>query len=639
MDELLVGAYPHVFLYGQCYDLSNKKKSAPGLQVKSSQKSSTNLKASHIRHLLLHFSTCAATDHQLLFFLFDYQMRHTFMKNLHIKIRKDPAAFTEYAEMLCSSEWKEKIEAAGSDPTSKTAKEVLSAVLPILSFGGGDNNIMGSIGDSTSGWRSMALYKRFGPPSCFLTITPNDVSNPTSFRIAHRSTSNSTFPATGTEGFLKHMQSDENCYREKASKEGFEVRDVPIPCDYTARVRAAAGNPVAVALEYQAMIENVMSQLVGVKINFELSNDSKTVKTWYFKGSEPNSNRHKGVFGYATAFFGVTETQQRGALHSHCLVYGGLTPKLLERAASVPELSEAVAGALNTMYSAKIPRSFHVRDHFAKLMKNNYRKKAKENCRVPYSPPMATCTPPIPSNASCELWKRFMWETVLKTGIHVHSNTCKKPPGGRHHCRLAKPSAPREKTEAVQLEEAKEDQGEATETAQKQTKKQKKMPVVKEEIDPPEAQALPNRNYTTHPIPALDQRILVWELERPLLEPLPEIPCLSQEQISSILSDGFTADPYLASLLPQAKAFCIEQIDQAVRPHNPEEVPVSIKQWLLSIKPESVVEIYQELNDQLPECNGLVTEVNDTIANLTGSSCNAALLGNTHQAKSAMFYV
>ena len=650
MEELLVGGYPHVFLYGRCYGPSSREGWAPckqepqqqqpqqQQQSQQEQQQRFRLHSNHIRHLLLHFSTCAAMDHQLLFYLFDYQMRHSFMKNLHVKIKKDPAAFSEYAEMLCSQEWRDKIEVAGNDPTSKSAQEVLAAVLPVLKFGGGENNIMGSIGHSTSFSRSMALMKRYGPASVFLTITPNDVSNPTSFRLTHRSTSNSSFPATGTEDFLRHMQSDEEVYNEQDAKTGVEI---PIPCDYTARVQAAAGNPVAVALEYQAMIENVMSKLVGVKINFEHSNDSKTVKTWYFKGKEPNSARRKGIFGHVTAFFGVTETQQRGALHFHCLLYGGLTPKLLERAASVPELSVAVGNALNTMYTAELPRSFHVRDHFAKVMKNNYRKGAKENCKVPYTPPPVTCTPPLPSTATREEWKKFFWETVLKHGLHLHTNSCKKPPGGKHGCRFAKESGLKEMTGPVQLLEPEDelDKGTPRQNAGVRKLKEKKMPIVKEEVDPPETENLRDRNYATHPIPSLDDRILVWELQRPLIDPLPDIPHLSQDQVECLLADGATAHPELACELAPAKAFCIEEIDRAVRPHNPEEISASIRRWLQSIEPVSVISVYQELNGQLPMRNGLVTETNDTLANLTGSSSNAILLGNTQQAKAALYYV
>ena len=68
-------------------------------------------------------------------------------------------------------------------------------------------------------------------------------------------------------------------------------------------------------------------------------------------------------------------------------------------------------------------------------------------------------------------------------------------------------------------------------------------------------------------------------------------------------------------------------------------MPIAIKTWLSSIEPQAVIEIYKELNEQLPAKNGYVTETNDTIANVTGSSSNAILLGNTQQSKAALFYV
>ena len=57
------------------------------------------------------------------------------MKNLSVCIKKDPASFNEFAELLSSEEWKEKIVEAGGNPTSKVAKEVLSTVIPVLNFG------------------------------------------------------------------------------------------------------------------------------------------------------------------------------------------------------------------------------------------------------------------------------------------------------------------------------------------------------------------------------------------------------------------------------------------------------------------------------------------------------------------------
>ena len=84
------------------------------------------------------------------------------MKNLSVHIKKDPACFNEYAELLSSEEWRNKIEQAGENPTSKVAKEILSTVIPVLNFGNGDRNIMGSIGDESSFSRAVAMMHRYG---------------------------------------------------------------------------------------------------------------------------------------------------------------------------------------------------------------------------------------------------------------------------------------------------------------------------------------------------------------------------------------------------------------------------------------------------------------------------------------------
>jgi hypothetical protein len=51
------------------------------------------------------------------------------------------------------------------------------------------------------------------------------------------------------------------------------------------------------------------------------------------------------------------------------------------------------------------------------------------------------------------------------------------------------------------------------------------------------------------------------------------------------------------------------------------------------------MEIYSNLNVQLPNLNGLVVETNPTLANATGSSTNAILMGNSQQSKASLFYV
>jgi hypothetical protein len=127
------------------------------------------------------------------------------MKNLAGKIKSNPGAFEEYAEMMNSEEMKEKITTAAKNPTSPEAKEVLTLVLPFLSFGS-RNMLLGEIGGSEALAQAMAMSYRFGPASTFFTLTPNDVSCPTSFRMSHKSYNNTSFPAAAGDDFLSALK-------------------------------------------------------------------------------------------------------------------------------------------------------------------------------------------------------------------------------------------------------------------------------------------------------------------------------------------------------------------------------------------------------------------------------------------------
>jgi len=430
--------------------------------------------------------------------------------------------------------------------------------------------------------------------------------------------------------------SDQSEWKPSASDDSV---DIPIPVDYTARVCAASGNPVAVAMEYQALIENVMEHLIGCPIEIRQSDNSVTRKTWYYKGTDAKSPNHKGCFGHVTGFHGMTETQQRGALHFHVLLYGSLTPRLLELGTGSSKLTEEISKALDSMYTAEIPKSYHVRDYLGKAMKKNYRSGAKENCKFPKFPPKAIQCPPSPEDQ--EQWDRCFCETVLQTGIHVHTFTCAKPYAGTHGCRNASPKECIPCTEGVQLVAPPK---KSKERVQKRdangkfasNKVQNEVIIVKEEVDPP--LTAKSRDYETTPVRPLDERIVVWELKRPLLEPLPKVP-ISEELLSAVIKDPTKDFDGSMEELEQAKAFCIDQIDQAVRPGNPEEVSASMRQWLFNVKPANVIVVYVELNEFLVDRNGYVTDANKMIANATGSSTNAIMLGNTQQSRASLFYI
>lgn len=115
-----------------------------------------------------------------------------------------------------------------------------------------------------------------------------------------RSIDNEKFPATVEEDFFEKL-------RENSTYTG--DGSVNIPLSYTQRFNAATENPVAVACEFQAMMENVLEILIGCPLDFQPGNNSKKVRTWFFKSKAKNSPHHKGLFGYVSAFFGCVETQ------------------------------------------------------------------------------------------------------------------------------------------------------------------------------------------------------------------------------------------------------------------------------------------------------------------------------------------
>ena len=256
-----------------------------------------------------------------------------------------------------------------------------------------------------------------------MTVSPDDINNPTSFRLCQRSCNNSSFPSDSPAEFYKAMEEDSTI---------LAVGDVQVPINYSARAKAAASNPVATVLEYEALVENLLTVLIGIKPSSQQWNGTKTVRTWYFKDPESKTHR-KGVFGFPTAFFAVHETQQRGALHLHMVIWGGLSGKLLECAAEFPDLCEAISQVLNSMYTAEIPRGNHIKDFLQKEMKKKFAPSTDNH------PNPAILISPSVSHFPAA-WKKHACDNCLKTNIHTHSHTCKKHPAGFHACRMAKPN-------------------------------------------------------------------------------------------------------------------------------------------------------------------------------------------------------
>ena len=617
MEELLTSAFPNVFLLGKAYG----KKSL--------------MSPAEMEHLLLQHTRAAATDRELLFYLFDCKSRHSIIRNFAAKVRKDPEAFAQFAALVRDKAFQEDIKYAAANPDSDTAERVLRTVRQVLSVGARGHFLAGSLGDTTSVSRAMACARRYGGAFTMVTGTPDDINNPTSLRLALKQLDNASFPACVDAATLERISSNRD-----SDVEG----NVQIPKSYSDRVKAAVGNPVAVACEFRALLENVVQVLVGCPLDFQPGTNGKQVRTWHFKSSSSNSPHHKGIFGHVTAVFGCVETQDRGALHFHIIIWGGLSPDLLSEAAAFPEVCNMISTVIDSMFTAELPAHVHVRDMCLQHMKASPEGRAK----VPRSAATYAAMRPVPLPSAEAEWKNYFWHNVLRTGIHSHSFTCKKPPAGRFRCRGAYPAGNVPCSGPLPLRTRQEDIDalEAGEIALSQV-----VPSVScripEPLPPPHL-----RDHSRQPLPPTDNRLIVWELKRPHLEPLP--PLLNhhleahgriKDHISSSSSDSCHAED--ERTLEEAKAFCIATLRGALRDDSPSgtfvgdttQLAPTILQWLHQLHPASVVHVYLELCRELPDRNGYVVATNPTLSNATGSASNAIFLGNSQQSTCALFYV
>ena len=620
MQELLVGAFPQVFMLGQTY----KRKSL--------------LNHSQLEHLLMQYTNAAATNRELLFYLFDCQSRHRVIRNLAAKVRKDPSAFESYAKLVRDQNFQTLIREAKKNPTSDAASEVMRRVLPVLAFGSRENTMSNLVGNPTSISRGLAMGKRYGGATTLLTVTPDDINNPTGLRLASKSLNNMSFPAVIDEEFFQQLEKG-----GEIPVEGF----VKMPLNYTQRFKVSSQNPVAVAYEFRSMMENIIEILIGCPLDFRPGTNSGQKRTWYFKSKAHNSPHHKGIFGYVVAHFGCIETQARGALHFHIILWGGISPNLLEKAASMPEVCTWIEEALDTMYTAEIPRSIHVRDMITQKMKESLEGRKL----LPTVAKMYPSLKHVPSPRLVNKWKDHFSNSVVRNGIHKHSFTCKKPPAGRHRCRGARPSGDSSATLPVLLEVPSE-ADEAGDGHGKHNKKTLSNITPIKSDQPIQQLADPKqRNYFESPLPPLDHQLVVWELKRPLLEVLPNLLdrytkayelVRSNKNVEATQEMEEEAKVDTALVLEEAKQFCIANIVSCLQENGAGDTYDSapcLQKWLEGLEPATVVYLYIDLNSQITDRNGLVTETNPTLSNATGASTNAVLIGNTQQATAALFYV
>ena len=315
-DRLILGAFPHLFLLGR------------GVP------SDHSLTQELYSHYMNQFTGSMARESQFYFFLSNQRRRHEATRSASLRVKNTPKAFEKFDYLVNNADFHRASERAVKNPLGKDAQDILKSTAPYIQMSG--KHVAFSPMERNDAMTSLcAITQRYGTPSVFLTVSPDDTHHPMTLRIAFPSTSNVKFPAKPEKSIEALINEDEEYQQMSISQLAIH--------------KLVTESPHVSATVFKLIMDNLFSELLGIQLS------STTKKT------TPLSSRNEGVFGKVTAAFSVTEVQGRGALHAHCAIWGtSFTPDFLQKVSPCPLLVDQVAKVLDSMYVAMMPDEAHL---------------------------------------------------------------------------------------------------------------------------------------------------------------------------------------------------------------------------------------------------------------------------------------
>ena len=477
------------------------------------------------------------------FLLFNQLQRHEATRAVAAKVSADPEQSRKFVEYVNKDDFRERLQKAIENTEGKEAKEILSNLLPLIKVSG--SSIPYGPTEKTSATSKLyAMVHALGPPTWFVTVSPSDMDSV--LLIRH----------TGHGDY-----------------EGFSIPDL------NTRRKIASENPTASAKFFMTLLDSLFTNLYKCPV-------SKHAR------STPDSFK-KGALGKMVAHFGSIETQGRGALHYHAVVWTTLTPKLLETAADKNEFIEHIRSVIDSIVRAQIPLDVHEQ---AKNDKENGKPATRFGLECP----------PLPreDESDEEYFKRyndFVHKVARTLQNHVHTETCKKYSAGTRNCRLAMPQ-PLNKmaTGPVELEPS------------------SNPPRPKLEISYPETRLLSIFGR-------MEDRLLLWILQRPNEEDQRIV------DFSPLLTAALRCNTaiYLTGAIEQSKSVSFYVLKYVVK--NPVELTNTLS---CAMEALNIIQKFPSLADDSGDtartAKHLLTRILNNLAGsieVSGAMASAALLG------------
>ena len=402
------------------------------------------------KHLMQHLSNRFQRDAGLVFVLANQVQRHTVLKSTNMVVRQPRAI--EFVHLANDPAFLDKLKEAYEKPRSKTAREVMRKILPLLASSARPVP-WGAIERGSCIGKLVAMIRRFGPPSLFLTIKPDDVHDPLTIRLTIEHLTNATFPALPGEGgnaddFLRALLEGGDRFSEYGG-EAFEAAGRNVE---EFLQRQAAHNPASTSMTFDQLMRTVLTVIVGTPLSDAVLR------------SVPLRSRVPGFFGLGLASFTVVEETGNGSHHMHTLSWGGAMPALCSGAASDAKLFDALRTALDRQYRCEVPLEIHVLDAARRavggsMYRSQYHKvppvlgrtegaeaegAEAEGILGAAQEAASTGLPGLPGLG--DAFRRQAHLMAVGKQMHValhqmedHQESCHKPPQGEFACRMCAP--------------------------------------------------------------------------------------------------------------------------------------------------------------------------------------------------------
>ena len=147
---------------------------------------------------------------------------------------------------------------ARENPKGAMARTVVKKVIGFINLSG-SKVPWGTRERAAEMTKLIADHRYAGPSSIFYSVAPDDVHNPTAIRWASPYTGETTFPATISPEFVAALQGITPIERTALAADG----TVSFAMDEASLQLLAAKNPIACAITFDHLVENVRTNLIG----------------------------------------------------------------------------------------------------------------------------------------------------------------------------------------------------------------------------------------------------------------------------------------------------------------------------------------------------------------------------------------